>query len=66
MKEKPLIIVQKYPKGEDGFRTFSIRIKKELVDQLDIISAQTDHSRNELISIFIEFALKNCEIKKFK
>lgn len=66
MKGKSLVIMQKRPRGEDDFHTFSIRIKKELVEQLDAISAQTDHSRNELIGICLEFALKNCEIEKFK
>lgn len=62
MKQKPLFIVQKRPKGEDGFRVFSIRLKIELVNQLDEISVQTGHSRNKLIGMFIEFALKNCEV----
>ena len=66
MKSKPFIIVQKKPKGEDDFHTFSIRIKKELVDQLETISTQTDHSRNKLIGKCLEFALQNCEIEKFK
>ena len=66
MKVEPLIIMQKQPKGEDDFHTFSIRIKKQLSNQLEAISAQTNRSRNELIGICLEFALQNCEIDKFK
>ena len=50
------------PKGDDGYKTFSIRIKEDTVAQLDKISAKTNHSRNELIGMFLEFALANCEI----
>ena len=50
------------PKGEDGYRTFSIRIKEDTVAQLDEIAAKTNRSRNELIGQFLDFALANCEI----
>lgn len=64
MEKKKLIISQKPPKGEDGFRTFSIRIKEELVAQLDELAAISGRSRNELVSIFIEYGLSNCEVEK--
>ena len=50
------------PKGEDGYKTFSVRIKEDTVARLDKISAKTNRSRNELIGMFLEFALENCEI----
>ena len=50
------------PKGEDGYKTFSIRIKEDTVSKLDEISTKTNHSRNELIGMFLEFALEHCEI----
>ena len=50
------------PKGEDGYKTFSIRIKEDTVAQLDEIAAKTNHSRNELIGLFLEYALANCKI----
>ncbi len=64
MEKNKLIISQKPPKGEDGFRTFSIRVKDELVAQLDDIAARSGHSRNELVSMFIEFGLSNCELEE--
>lgn len=62
MKEK-LIINKKLLKGEDGFKTFSIRIKDETVSRLDKLSKETNRSRNELINILIDFAIDNCEVK---
>ncbi|MCI8589392.1 MAG: CopG family transcriptional regulator [Clostridiales bacterium] len=62
MKEK-LIINKKPLKGEDGYKTFSIRIKNETVNHLDKISEQTNRSRNELINILLDYAIENCEVK---
>lgn len=62
MKEK-LIINKKGLKGEDGYKTFSIRIKEETVDRLDEISKQSNRSRNELINMLLDYAIDNCEVK---
>ena len=55
-----LIIRPKKYKGNDGYKTFSIRIKEELVDSL---SPRTGHSRNEWIGIFLEYAVNHCKIE---
>lgn len=60
MKEK--LVLKKKLKGEDGFKTFSIRIKDETVEKLDILSNKTNRSRNELIGILVEYAIDNCEV----
>jgi predicted DNA-binding protein len=62
VKEK-LVINKKSLKGEDGYKTFSIRIKDETVDRLTALSKQTNRSRNELINILIDYAIDNCEVK---
>ena len=62
MKEK-LVINKKSLKGEDGYKTFSIRIKDETVNKLDELSKTANRSRNELINILIDYALENCEVK---
>lgn len=59
-----LIIRPKKYKGNDGYKTFSIRIKEELVENIDLVSAKTGHSRNELIGIFLEYAVKHCKIEE--
>ncbi|MBE6779968.1 MAG: ribbon-helix-helix protein, CopG family [Clostridia bacterium] len=61
--EKKLIINKKSLKGEDGYKTFSIRIKEETVDNLDKLAENTNRSRNELINILLDYAIKNAEVK---
>lgn len=58
-----LIIKPKKYRGNDGYKTFSIRIKEELVENIDAISSQTGHSRNELIGIFLDYAITHCKIE---
>ena len=62
MKEK-LIINKKSLKVEDGYKTFSIRIKDETVAMLDKLAEETNRSRNELINILLDYAIKNSEVK---
>lgn len=62
MKEK-LVISKKSLKGEDGYKTFSIRIKDETVANLEKLSQDTNRSRNELINILLDYAIENCEVK---
>lgn len=64
MKNDNLLIKPKRPKGEDGYKVFSIRIRQELVDRIDGLSAQTGRSRNELIGIFVEYALDRCQVER--
>ena len=59
-----LIIKPKKYKGNDGYKTFSIRIKEELVKNMDSISDKTGRSRNELIGIFLEYAVNHCKIEE--
>lgn len=64
MRGEKLIVKPKKPKGEDGYRVFSVRIKEEIVVEIEKISMKTGHSRNELIGLFLEYALENCEIEE--
>lgn len=61
--EEKLIIKKKSLKGEDGYKTFSIRIKDETVAELDRLSRETNRSRNELINILLDYAVSNSEVK---
>ena len=61
MKEK--LIIEKKLKGEDGYKTFSIRIKDETVDKLDELAKKSNRSRNDLINMLLDFAIKNTEVK---
>lgn len=64
MKEDSLIITPKRPKGEDGYKVFSIRIREETVQKIDDISVKTGRSRNELIGLFLEYAAERCKIEE--
>ena len=48
-------------KGEDGTKTFSIRIKQDTVDRIDELARKTERSRNELIGMLLDFGLDHCE-----
>lgn len=61
MKDK-LIINRKSLKGEDGYKTFSVRVKDETVIRLNELAEETNRSRNELINILLEYAIKNSEV----
>ena len=61
--KKKVIINKKSLKGEDGYKTFSIRIKDETVAKLDKLSIETNRSRNELINILLDYAIENSEVK---
>ena len=50
------------PKGDDGYTVFSVRLKEETVSQIDSLARQSGHSRNSIIGMLIEYALKNCVI----
>ena len=63
MKEEKFVLRPKRTKGDDGYKTFSVRLKEETVEKLDKISAQTGHSRNELVGIFLEYAAEHCVIE---
>jgi metal-responsive CopG/Arc/MetJ family transcriptional regulator len=54
-----LIVTIKRPKGEDGYRTFSVRLRESVVNQMDDISRETGRSRNELIGLFLTYALEH-------
>ena len=45
-------------KGEDGHKVVSVRMKDETIARLDELSSKTNRSRNELINMLLESALK--------
>jgi len=62
MPNNKLTITSKYPRGDDGYRTLSIRVRKEIIEGIDEISIKTERSRNELIGTLLEYAIKNSEV----
>lgn len=64
MSKNRLVITPKKPKGEDGYKIFSVRLRDDLVVQLETLVSETGRSRNELIGTLLEFALEKCVIDK--
>ena len=62
MENNKLLIRARKFKGDDDYRTFSIRLKAGLVDELDEVTKNSGYSINEIISIIIDYGLKNCEV----
>jgi len=62
MLDDKLVIKPKRSKGDDGYKTFSIRVREDIVEKIDEISAKTGRSRNELIGLFLEYASERCTI----
>lgn len=63
MNDKIIRISKKdSPRGDDGYKTFSIRIKEDTVKALDALAKKSNRSRNELINIILEFGVENSVI----
>ena len=63
MENKIKISKKEKLKGDDGHKTFSIRVKEDILAELDKISEKTNRSRNELINMFIEHSINNWELE---
>ncbi len=51
-------------KGDDGYKIVSVRMKDELLDRLDQLSAETNRSRNELINLLLNSAMDIVKIEE--
>ena len=57
------IISKDRQKAGSEYQIVSVRMRESLLDQLDTISAQTNRSRNEIINLLLESAIKMVEVK---
>ena len=48
---------------EDPYVYMRIRITKELQEKYTMLATRTNHSRNELVSMALQFALDHMEIQ---
>ncbi|MDD6291420.1 MAG: ribbon-helix-helix protein, CopG family [Lachnospiraceae bacterium] len=55
------LIIKK--RGEDGTKIISVRIKEDILKDLDKIAAESNYSRNELINIILRHGINNIEIQ---
>ncbi|MBQ3760148.1 MAG: hypothetical protein II876_11930 [Synergistaceae bacterium] len=49
-------------RGEDSYKIFSVRIRNETADALEMLSAKSNRSRNELIGMILEYAVNHTDI----
>ena len=57
MKEEIRITKKSAKKVDDGYKIVSVRMKDELLERLEALSAQTNRSRNELINLLLNAAI---------
>ena len=50
-------------RSDDGNRIISVRIREDILADLDRLAAETNRSRNELINTILEHGIKNVEIE---
>ena len=58
--QEPLVIKRR---GGDGNKLITVRIKEDILSELDKLAAETNYSRNELINIILRHGVENVEIK---
>lgn len=64
MAEEIKITKKSHRRGDDGYKVVSVRMKEDLIDQLDTLSEETNRSRNELINLLVEAAMKIVKIEE--
>ena len=58
-------ITKKPPRrGDDGYKVVSVRMREEMLEQLDGLSEKTNRSRNELINMLLESALHIVKVEE--
>lgn len=60
-EQEPLKIKKR---GDDGHRVISVRIREDTLKQLDEIASESNHSRNELINIILNYGIDHIVIEK--
>ena len=64
MSNEIKIKVRSAQRGDDGYKVISVRMKEELVERLDELSAKTKRSRNQLINLLLESAIELVKIEE--
>ena len=61
MNNEPLKIKRR---GDDGTRLITVRIREDTLAELDKLSSESNHSRNELINLILSHGVKNIIIEE--
>lgn len=63
--DKEIKITKKVPrKGDDGYKVVSVRMREEMLERLDALSARTNRSRNELINLLLDAAMEIVKVEE--
>lgn len=60
MGTEPLKIKRR---GEDGSRVISVRVREEILAELDRLASESNYSRNELINQILQYGISHIEIE---
>ena len=62
--DKEIKITKKTPRrGDDGYKIVSVRMKEEMLERLDRLSAQTNRSR-KLINLLLDSAMEIVKVEE--
>lgn len=64
MAEEIRIKKKTVKRGDDGYKIVSVRMKDELIEKLDRLSADTNRSRNELINLLLDASVDIVKIEE--
>ena len=64
MENKITISTRHKGEGFSDYRIISVRLKSELLEQIDAISAQSNRLRNEVINLLLDAAARITEIQE--
>ena len=63
--DKEIKITRKVPRrGDDGYKVVSVRMREEMLERLDALSARTNRSRNELINLLLDAAMEIVKVEE--
>ena len=63
--EKEIKITKKAARrGDDGYKVVSVRMKEEMIERLDDLSAKTNRTRNELINLLLDAAMEIVKVEE--
>ena len=63
--DKEIKITKKVPRrGDDGYKVVSVRMREEMLERLDALSARTNRSRNELINLLLAAAMEIVKVEE--
>ncbi len=53
-----------HPRGDNGYKNVSVRMREELLEKLDDLAERANYSRNELINFLLVSAIEIVKIEE--